>query len=435
MRPWRYAIGMLGTSIPINMVRASMLLYYVDLLGLDVRAYGTVMAIYAVIDALDNPVLGHLSDRTRTRWGRRKPWLAVAIPLLAAAFIGFFSAPSSLDGAQLVIWFAVFAILTEAADSMFNANYASLLPEAFPAEGERAIANSMRQGLQLVAMVLSVAVTPWLATAVLGTEDSTIGFSRTAMMYAVVSIVALSIMVTGIRENTSRQRELPPGFFRSALGILRTKLFWQVGIASACYLVPLAITLGGLQLYVKYTLGLPVARTTELLAVVIAVAGVALAIWTPIVRRVGAPRVWRLAFVFLAGGYVPMYFANTLGTAIASASVVGIGWAGLLATNDLIQSRLLDDDARRHGVHREGLYFAAFGVFSRLTGALNGVFLASLGLFFGYYSGANPGPNPDDAFRTLVCVYPFVIAVAGAILARTIRVPEAGAKTIPPASD
>src|SRR5690606_1800596 len=56
-RPARYAVGMFGTSIPINLVKGSMILFYVDLLGLDVRLYGIVMFAYAIIDAVDNPVL------------------------------------------------------------------------------------------------------------------------------------------------------------------------------------------------------------------------------------------------------------------------------------------------------------------------------------------------------------------------------------------
>ena len=78
--PWRYAVGMFGLAIPINTIRVSTLLFYVDILGLDVRAYGLVMAVYAVLDAVDNPILGHLSDRTRSRWGRRRPWLRSAGP-------------------------------------------------------------------------------------------------------------------------------------------------------------------------------------------------------------------------------------------------------------------------------------------------------------------------------------------------------------------
>lgn len=107
---WRYALGMFGTSIPINLIRGSIVLLYVDILGMDVRAYAAVMAVYAVIDAIDNPVLGHLSDRTRTRLGRRRPWLLLGAPLLAASMIALFSPPGSLDGPGLVAWFALFAI-------------------------------------------------------------------------------------------------------------------------------------------------------------------------------------------------------------------------------------------------------------------------------------------------------------------------------------
>ncbi|MGW4637169.1 MFS transporter [Sphaerisporangium sp. NPDC004334] len=103
---------MFGTSIPISMIKGSMILYYVDILGLDVRAYGVVMVVYAVIDAFDNPLLGHLSDRTRSRFGRRRPWLLVGAPMLTACMIAFFSAPASLRGAGLVISLAVTPLLT-----------------------------------------------------------------------------------------------------------------------------------------------------------------------------------------------------------------------------------------------------------------------------------------------------------------------------------
>src|SRR4029453_83616 len=102
---WRYAIGMFGTSIPINMIKGSMILYYVDILGLDVRAYGVVMVFYAVIDAVDNPGVGPFSARARPRCGGRRPWLLIGAPLLAACMIAFFSAPASLEGAGLVVWF------------------------------------------------------------------------------------------------------------------------------------------------------------------------------------------------------------------------------------------------------------------------------------------------------------------------------------------
>ncbi|NCD20292.1 MAG: MFS transporter [Actinobacteria bacterium] len=426
MPTWRYSIGMFGLAIPINTIRVSTLLFYVDILGLDVRAYGTVMAVYAVLDAIDNPILGHLSDRTRSRWGRRRPWLVIGAVVLTAGLVGFFSAPDTLDGVALVAWFAFFAILCEAADSMYAANYNALLPELFPEEHQRAGANSLRQGFQLLAFAIALAATPVLTTSVFGTEDSPEGFRTTAILYAAIAVAALLFMALNVREDPTRATEDHAGFLTGAGVILRNPHFWLVGIATACYLVPLAFVLAGIQLYVKYSLGLPVAYSLWLIGSSIVIAAAGLPVWTAVVRRRGAPFAWRVAFVFLAAGFVPFYFATSLATAMAGLAVVAVGWSGLLATNDLIQARVLDDDVRRHGQHREGLFLSAFGFFSRITGATAGIGLGSLGFLFGYYSGDDPGPDPGMAFRVAVSVYPFVVAVIGVILSMVIRVPEAG---------
>ncbi|MCK2220360.1 MFS transporter [Actinomadura sp. ATCC 31491] len=421
--PWRYAIGMFGTSIPINMIKGSMILFYVDLLGLDVRAYGVVMVVYAVIDALDNPLLGHLSDRTRTRFGRRRPWLLAGAPMLAACMVAFFSVPASLHGMGLLIWFAVFAILCEAFDSMLNANYGALLPELFPRERDRAVANALRQGFQLVALVISLAVTPLLTTQVFGTEHSTQGFRTTAIGYGVIALAVIVFMALGARENPRYSTREQPMLLRSLWSIVRNPLFWTVGLTGACYGVAMALVLAGIQLYVRYSLGLPVGNALYLQGVVILVTAAGLAVWTRVVARRGALWAWRLAFAVLAVSFAALFLATDLLTAIAAGVLVGAGWSGMLATNDLVVARVLDADAARNGEHREGLFLSAFGFFGRLNGIVTGLALTSLGVFFGYNSGADPGADPGLAFRVYLCVYPFALTAIGAVAARFVTVP------------
>lgn len=426
---------MFGTSIPINLIKGSMILYYVDILGLDVRAYGAVMVIYAIIDALDNPLLGHLSDRTRSRFGRRRPWLLVGAPLLAACMIGFFSVPSTLDGIRLVLWFAVFAILCEAFDSMLNANYGALLPELFPQERRRAVANSLRQGFQLVALVISLAVTPLLTTSVFGTEESTEGFRTTAIIYGVIAVVAIVFMALSAKENPRYAADTRPVLLRSLWSVVRNPLFWKVGLTGACYGIAMALVLSGIQLYVRYSLGLPVANALYLQGIVILVSAVGLAIWTRVVVRRGALWTWRLAFAILAVSFALLFFAVDLITAAAAGLLVGVGWSGMLATNDLIVARVLDIDAARNGEHREGLFLSAFGFFGRLNGIVTGLALTSLGVFFGYNSGDDAGTDPGFAFRVYLCVYPFVLTTLGAIAARLFSVPLEDAEAKAPPGD
>ncbi|MEE1651095.1 MFS transporter [Brachybacterium sp. J144] len=423
--PWRYALGMFGTSIPINFIKGSTVLFYVDELGLDVRAYAAVMIVYAIIDALDNPLLGHLSDRTRSRFGRRRPWLLVGAPLLAASMIALFSPPAALDGTALVLWFAVFAILCELMDSMLNANYGALLPELFPGERRRAVANALRQGFQLIAMIVSLALTPILTTSWLGSEHGTEGFSRTALLYGVIAVVVIVVMALGAREDPRHSALERPRLGRAVLQILRTRQFWSVGLTGACYTAALGLVLSGVQLYVRHTLGLPVAYAFALQGAVIVVAAAGLAVWAQVIARLGALRAWRWAFVVLAAGLALLLMAPTLATAIGAGVVLGAGWAGMMATHDLVVARVLDADAARHGTRREGLFLSAFGVFGRLNGVVSGLALASLGVFFGYYSGEDPGERTGLAFRVYLCAYPLGLVVLGAIAARFVRIPSA----------
>ena len=96
LKSFNYAIGMFGTSIPINMLKTYAAIYYVDSLGMTTVQFSLMLLIYTFIDALDNPVYGFLSDRTRTRWGRRRPWLVIGTPLLVLCFIAFYSPPAFL---------------------------------------------------------------------------------------------------------------------------------------------------------------------------------------------------------------------------------------------------------------------------------------------------------------------------------------------------
>jgi GPH family glycoside/pentoside/hexuronide:cation symporter len=111
LKSFNYAIGMFGTSIPINMLKTYAAIYYVGQLGLTTLQLTSILFIYTFIDALDNPVYGFLSDRTRTRWGRRRPWLVIGTPLLILAFIAFYSTPEFLAGKSLFAYAMLFYIL------------------------------------------------------------------------------------------------------------------------------------------------------------------------------------------------------------------------------------------------------------------------------------------------------------------------------------
>ena len=131
MTSFNYAIGFFGMSIPINMLKTYAASYYVIEKGVvTTTQLALMLLIYTFIDAADNPIYGYFSDRTRSRWGRRKPWLVIGTPLLILCFIFFYNPPAFLAG-NILVFFMLFYMLTGTLDSVINANYAALFPELF----------------------------------------------------------------------------------------------------------------------------------------------------------------------------------------------------------------------------------------------------------------------------------------------------------------
>jgi len=77
INPFRYAVGMFGTSVPINMFKTYAAAFYVMGLGVTTGQLAKVLLIYTFLDMIDNPVYGFLSDKTHSRWGRRRLWLLI----------------------------------------------------------------------------------------------------------------------------------------------------------------------------------------------------------------------------------------------------------------------------------------------------------------------------------------------------------------------
>lgn len=423
---------MFGTSIPINLIKGSMLYFYTELLGMDVTVFASVYLVYSIIDAIDNPVFGYLSDRTRTRWGRRKPYLLIGSAVLLVSSIAIFTVPGTVaaSASLLVVWFATFTILAEMADSLINANYGALLPELFRREKVRATANAIRQTSQLIALIIALGLTPILGRNVLGCDvsdascaDPTVGFARVSVIYAVLGVGVVVYMALGVHESPRPKDEKQLPLWTTIKQILSSKYFWTIGMVNACYGAAMALVLNGLQQFVTYSLN-GTALDATILQVVVIVSAIALVgVWAALVRRWGAERTWKRALPIAAVAFGTMFFANSLLTAIIAGFCVAIGYSGVLATNDLIMARVLDEDARTYGVHREAVFLAAFGVLGRLNGVVVSMALASLALFFGYNSGDDPGSDPGMAFRFYLSVYPVILLTIGTVISRFVHVP------------
>jgi len=415
--PLRYAFGMFGTSIPINMFKAYAIAFYVDKLSaITLEQFSLITLIYTFVDAIDNPVYGILSDRTRSKWGRRKTWLVLGTPLLVLAFIAFYNPPAFLSGNSVFLYVLLTYILTGTLDSLINANYGALFPELFPDENVRAKTNAIRQVFQLIAMVISLALT--------GMVVEWLGYGMTAIVYALLAGIVILYMALGCHELPMTEEEEKPALIPALKGLLTNPKFWLFGLTNAFYSACMSLVIATVTLFVKHSLGLGGASTTILQASVILCAAVSIAVWSKFVPRFRLMPTWRFALICLMVSFIPLYFAKGLVFAIVCCVILGIAYGGVLTTMDVVGTRILDDDYRRYGIKREGIISSAMGFMNRLNGLFVSLatFLASR--IYGYVDGANPGTNPGGAGRFMMVVFPLICMVCCVVISRFVKFPE-----------
>jgi GPH family glycoside/pentoside/hexuronide:cation symporter len=412
--PWRYSLGMLGYTIPSYMYISYGTYFYSDKLGLSMSLIALGNIIFTIWDAVNDPMSGYLSDRTRTRIGRRKPWLLVASPLFAIFMTFFFRPGSTLgNGAALAVYFTVFLMLTETMNTIVFTNYHSLFPELFKTDLERTTANGIRQALQLVGLISGVSLTPMLA--------DLIGYQNLSLILGVVGMALFLYSVLGCKEDPEYQNTPVPGMLQSFSAVFKNKNFWTVSFSNFFYQATNALILVAIPFFIKYTLGLADSQATYLTGTVFVIAIPAVLIWSTLARKFGALFLWRVALITLCLSFIPMLFVQNLIQAIIAGAFIGIGLAGITATLDIINAYIIDEDAAISGQRREGIYQSAISFIIRFSGLGKSLVFFLISLWFGFESSANPGTNPAFASRVMFSVFPLIFMILACIISFFVK--------------
>lgn len=419
--PYVYGLGMLGLTIPGQMYTAYAAYYYNTYLGLAMAAIGFGKIFFTIWDAINDPVAGFLSDRTRTKMGRRRPWLLAGAPLFALFFILFFAPPLGLENViPLIVYFTAFLMLTETMGTIMATNYHALFPELFRTNSDRASANAFRQALQLVGMIIGVSLTPMVANA--------IGYPVTAAILAVLGMGLLIIATLGSHENPEYQVSKTPGFFESFKAVWCNRNFWTVGITNFFYQATSGLLLASILFYIRYSLGLSDGNATFLTAAVFVPAIPFMWFWWAMIRKFGPLRIWRIALAFLGLSLIPMYFIGSLIPAMIAGVFIGIGIAGVTANIDLIYAKIIDEDAAAYGLRREGIYQSTISFLTRVSGLIQALVFFLIAYLFGFKNGDDPGPMPGVAAKYMMAVFPVALMLLAFITSLFVKFKNEGAK-------
>lgn len=193
-----YGFGDLGFSLPYNMASGFLLLYYVNVVGLPAAVVGTIFLVARLMDAVIDVMVGVAVDRTRSRWGRTRPYfLFMALPY-AILSVAVFSVPDWQQGAQIAYAFLTFKALGILM-SLGSIPYTALMPMMSAHSEDRLRLGGMRSIGTSVSVVLGTAAVQPILTA-FGGERAPGGYLVASALFAVLSVLAIGALFRNCRE-------------------------------------------------------------------------------------------------------------------------------------------------------------------------------------------------------------------------------------------
>lgn len=197
-----YGLGAVGKDMVYMFSAAYVLYYYQDILGVSAIAMGIILLAARVFDAFNDPIMGVIVAKTRTKWGKFRPWLLIGTILNAVILYFMFAVPPALDGAGLVAYAAIAYILWGVTYTMMDIPYWSMIP-AFTEGGKE------REGLSTLARscagvgsaIITIVTMPCVYS--FGQGDERTGFKWFGLLVAAIFIVTITVTCANIKEKST----------------------------------------------------------------------------------------------------------------------------------------------------------------------------------------------------------------------------------------
>jgi GPH family glycoside/pentoside/hexuronide:cation symporter len=396
-----FSTGDLSTSIPLAILMFFQLYFLTDVARLRPDYAGWAVGLPRLWDAVNDPLFGMLSDRLRTRWGRRRSLLLFGAAPLGLSFIFMWFVPS-IDQLGLAIYYAITFIVFDTAFTVVHVGYNSLTPELTSDYDERSSLNGYR-------MVFSISGT--LSAIILATvlgwyiSEARLLFSILGVGLGLISIIPPLIVFKITHERPAKEQPEPLSWLESLKATLSNKPFRLVMGLYLLSWTTASILAAMLVYFANYRLRVPEQANYFVLAAQ-GSAILFIPVWVWVAQKLDKRRAFILGtctwiIVLLGISALP---ADGIGLAYVLAALSGSGIASAYVLPWSMIPDIIENDQLQTGQRREGSYYAFASFFQKLATALAlwgmGQALAATGYITPDASGSLP-VQPDSAIQAI----------------------------------
>jgi GPH family glycoside/pentoside/hexuronide:cation symporter len=423
-------MGDLGAAIVAAIQGFFLNAFLLDVAGVRPAAAGTIFLLVKIWDSVNDPLIGALTDKTNTRWGRRRPWLLFGAIPFGLTFFLHWLAPD-LGATGKFFYYLVAAILLDTAYTAVNVPYTALTPELSTDYDERTSLNAYRFGFSILGGMLAAAlhgviVGLFVSNAEAPTiAEQQVGNAVAAAVWAF--FIASSVLITFAftRETYFREEEVTdnPGFFRGLRMVFNNRAFIYVTVIYLLTWLCIQFVQANLLLYMRYWLDAEAQFPLLILALQFT-AFLFVIVWSRVSERIGKKGAYYAGVAFWIGAEIALFFLQpgqtTLLFIVGVLAGVGVSIGYLIPWSMLPD--VVDLDELETGQRREGVYYGFF-VFLQKLGISLGLAFSNFALeLSGYLTPTELLPNPAQPGGVLLVLRLFVSLVPAAVLLLSVPV-------------
>lgn len=411
-----FGVGDIGFNLFWTSVSLYLLFYYTDVLGISPGIAGTIIMVGMIWDGITDPLMGLLADRTRSRWGRYRPYLLFGAIPLGLSFVLMFATP----------WFAAGSIVLAVAASqiLFRTAY-TVLAIPYSALSARLTSDSMeRNRLSAVRMVCATIGGLFVARFTLdfanrfGDGDLKTGFLKVSILYAVLATLIFWTTFAGTREKEEETNTDTPSL-KMVGGMLKSN--WAFLILFAAIM---AGTSGGtiaskaLVYYLIYAVNAEPSTIGEVLAVFISMLTLSVPVWAWLTERTSKRIVWLIGATISIFALILFFVVapTSVGAVMGLMVIHGIGSGAFVLTFWSMLPDTVEFGEWKSGIRGESIVFGLISLSQKVS---LGIGVGMLGIVLGWIGYV---PNQEQSSQTLsgllsiMTLAPALLILIGAIL-------------------
>lgn len=404
-----YGCGDTACNVVFGMISTLLTLFYTDYVGINAATIGLIMLISRMFDGVSDAIMGILVERTKSKWGKSRPWILwMSVPFAISAVL-LFAVPHSTAMVQAIYIFVTYNLINTVCYTAINLPYSSLSAMMTRISSERDMLSVVRMGLSPFGRILAVTCTMPVVK-LFGNNQS--AWIKTMTIWASIAFILLLICFWKCEEKVvieakSKQEKIP--LKQSLRALVTNQYFWAVVILWTMQNGIYCVTGTILPYYCKYifhndTWMYSTLYLTETLIIVVAT------FLSPMLLKKYGKRNMSLAGACLAlvGQLIFCLNPTNFGFMVFSCVIRGLGLAPLNSIVFGFLGDVVEFGQWKTHILQESLIFAGSSVGMKVGAGLTSAIITGLLSLSGYVSStAGTISQPDSAIRMIINVYRF----------------------------